>query len=342
MKSTPFFSICIPTFNRAEDIQYAIKRILSQTFKDFEIVIVDNDSKDNTREVVDSFKDKRIKYYKNERNIGGVKNTEKAMRLAEGKYIFLHGDDDYLLYDNVLSNSHKKISGNKLGLLRLNYLYQTFDKRNVFDYYRHKSANSNLFIKPHGDPQEILDFIEKIDLFFLTGIIFKNPSKIKIIDSEFMLWFSLCYKNILDFGGYYDSNYQIIASWSYQANNQIFFVKNGKLSFEPLYDEIRKISGESYYSRALNKQLQASVSFLASIKYNSSNENLLNYAKRILELDPGYKFSLKFWIILVVSFFSPKSFLRLVRRAYIKKTSMKGTSIKHLKILEQMKKISKN
>lgn len=78
-------------------IGQTIQSVLEQTFQDFELVIVDNSSPDNTQEVVKSFSDARIKYFRNNTNIGMVKNWNRAILLATGDYIsMLHSDDFYL------------------------------------------------------------------------------------------------------------------------------------------------------------------------------------------------------------------------------------------------------
>ena len=64
----PYFSIIIPSYNRAHSIRKAIESILTQTFQNFEIIVMDDASKDNTKEVVSSIEDERIQYYKNETN----------------------------------------------------------------------------------------------------------------------------------------------------------------------------------------------------------------------------------------------------------------------------------
>ena len=64
MIKNPTVSVIIPTYNRANLVAKAIKSVLNQTYKDFEIIIVDDGSTDNTGEIIRGFKDKRIKYIK--------------------------------------------------------------------------------------------------------------------------------------------------------------------------------------------------------------------------------------------------------------------------------------
>ncbi|TNF06006.1 MAG: glycosyltransferase family 2 protein, partial [Deltaproteobacteria bacterium] len=92
----PFFSIILPTYNRAHFLPKAIESVLAQTFEDWELVIVDDGSIDNTKEVVDSYRDPRIVYFyqlNQERSVA----RNNGISQAKGDYIcFLDSDDYYL------------------------------------------------------------------------------------------------------------------------------------------------------------------------------------------------------------------------------------------------------
>ena len=94
----PIVSVIIPTYNRAHLIGKAINSVLSQTYQDFEIIVVDDGSTDNTREIIRSFKEKRVKYikkYKKNRGISVARNI--GIKVARGKYIaLLDSDDEWL------------------------------------------------------------------------------------------------------------------------------------------------------------------------------------------------------------------------------------------------------
>ena len=90
----PKVSICIPNYNYGRFIGDAIQSALDQTYKNFELIIVDNCSTDNSEEVIKSFSDPRIRFYKNDGNIGGIRNWNRCLSLARGEYItLLHADD---------------------------------------------------------------------------------------------------------------------------------------------------------------------------------------------------------------------------------------------------------
>ena len=98
--NTPKVSVCIPTFNGVEYLCQAVESVLKQSYQDFEIVIVDNCSTDQTEGLVEALKKKSngcIRYYKNDRNIGLVANLNRCLKYARGAYIKFLCADDMLL-----------------------------------------------------------------------------------------------------------------------------------------------------------------------------------------------------------------------------------------------------
>lgn len=93
-----FFSIAIPAFKQTY-LKECIDSIISQSFKDFELIIVNDASPEDLDSVVNLYNDSKIRYYKNEVNFGAenvVDNWNKCLSLAKGKYFVLMGDDDVL------------------------------------------------------------------------------------------------------------------------------------------------------------------------------------------------------------------------------------------------------
>jgi glycosyltransferase involved in cell wall biosynthesis len=100
----PLISIIIPTYNRAHLLPRAIKSVTNQTYSNFELIIVNDGSTDNTPEVVKSFKDPRIIYLTYEKGPKGpnfARNT--GLNVAKGELITFMGDDDELTSDALKS-----------------------------------------------------------------------------------------------------------------------------------------------------------------------------------------------------------------------------------------------
>ncbi len=92
-----FFSVIIPTYNRASLLKRCLQSVVSCPFPDFEILVSDNASPDHTQEVLQSFNDPRLRFWRNETNLGAVKNQLKLLQEAQGEWIFFLTDDDFLM-----------------------------------------------------------------------------------------------------------------------------------------------------------------------------------------------------------------------------------------------------
>lgn len=93
----PQISVIIPTYNRANLVGRSIQSVLSQTYRDFEVIIVDDASKDNTEDIIKNFYDKRIRYIRHTENKGGSAARNTGIKLAKGEYIaFLDSDDEWM------------------------------------------------------------------------------------------------------------------------------------------------------------------------------------------------------------------------------------------------------
>lgn len=136
MANSPIFSIIIPTYNRAELLKRCLDSVVSQTFSDWEAIVVDNFSEDNTEEVVMSFNDDRVKYIKNH-NYGIIAvSRNKALDLAKGNYICFLDSDDYWV-------------SNKLEIIlpymkEYDLVYHNYIK-NYNDGVKHRHPNSNFY-----------------------------------------------------------------------------------------------------------------------------------------------------------------------------------------------------
>jgi glycosyltransferase involved in cell wall biosynthesis len=95
----PNFSICIPNFNYGKYIGETIQSVLDQTYRNFEIVVVDNASTDDSVKVVESFGSDRIRLYRNRLNVGFAPNLQRATERARNDFIILLSSDDLMNKD---------------------------------------------------------------------------------------------------------------------------------------------------------------------------------------------------------------------------------------------------
>jgi glycosyltransferase involved in cell wall biosynthesis len=102
-KSTnfPLVSVLLPVYNGEKYLSDTIKSILDQTYTNIELIIINDCSTDHSEEIILSFKDKRINYFKNEINLKLIKTLNKGVLLSKGKYIVRIDSDDIAVVDRI-------------------------------------------------------------------------------------------------------------------------------------------------------------------------------------------------------------------------------------------------
>ena len=131
MSLSPFFSVCIETKNRYSTIERTLISVLHQDCRDFELILVDNNSSDSTINVInkffnsEEFKKKPFNYLIKSSSVSKLENWNKPIEFASGKYIaYLEGDDSYL--ENHLSHAKKTLMDDpSIGL----YFAQSYGKK---------------------------------------------------------------------------------------------------------------------------------------------------------------------------------------------------------------------
>lgn len=137
----PFFSIAMPTYNRAHLLKFAIKSVLRQTFEDFEIIISNSASTDNTWEIIESFNDPRIRHIESKEKMVVGDNYQTALDNARGEYITFLSDDD--AYSPVLLEDAKKVIDEQNAEI-VGYPYCRYYHEDIFDFERRISKNTLL------------------------------------------------------------------------------------------------------------------------------------------------------------------------------------------------------
>jgi glycosyltransferase involved in cell wall biosynthesis len=109
----PMVTFVIPCYNHGHFLPACVNSILAQTWTDFEVLIMDNCSLDNTARVAQSFGDSRIKHIRNESNLGHIRNFNKGIAMATGKYVWLISADDSLRDPRVLARYVDVMEGDR-------------------------------------------------------------------------------------------------------------------------------------------------------------------------------------------------------------------------------------
>jgi glycosyltransferase involved in cell wall biosynthesis len=206
----PRVSVVIPTYNRADKVRGAIESVLAQTFSDLEVIVVDDGSSDDTRQVLSGAFDDRIRYYA-QTNQGASVARNKGIEKARGEWIaFLDSDD--LWEREKLEWQLKALEGfgSQCGACYTDVrLFNHPETRTLFqmaeDNYRHEGTMGvttdalRLLVKPGGAGMVVClsSFLARVDVVRRTGGF--DPSLLYSQDSEFIFRSALltgfCYVN---------------------------------------------------------------------------------------------------------------------------------------------------
>ncbi len=127
----PFFSIIVPTYNRAHTLRRCIDSMILQTFQDWELIIVDDGSADATEELVKSYKDIRIKYVWQENQERSAARNH-GIKLAKGDWIcFQDSDDEYLPAHLDVLNTEIQILPSAIKVIRSGLLFQDINAGSI-------------------------------------------------------------------------------------------------------------------------------------------------------------------------------------------------------------------
>ena len=249
----PKVSIIIPTYNRANYIEQTIESALVQDYENYEVIVSDNASTDDTQEVIKKYlKNSKFQYYKNETNLGMVKNWHKALyEYSSGEWFLILSDDDYIIDKSYISKAVKLIKKDK----NINIVYAN-------GYMKYEESGEMV---PLDLPFDEINEGKKIFLsrgslqpqdFTLCNILFKKDEALKFdpfeneynvgCDSELFLFLCLVGKVavVKDYASVYrihgnNLGTHVVKSWKMFVNMQEFLTKPYRyaLSHKVLTDE---------------------------------------------------------------------------------------------------------
>ena len=176
----PLFSILIPAY-KDQFLGMAISSVLNQTYKNLELIIVDDCSPNDLKSIVAGFDDSRIQFYRNERNYGAidvVDNWNKCLEYATGDYVICMGDDD-MLCANCLEVYAKLISANPENQVFHGRTEIIDEKGNTVFFLESRDVLESIFdhllYRWEGRRQYIGDFVFKTEPLRCYGGFYKLP-----------------------------------------------------------------------------------------------------------------------------------------------------------------------
>lgn len=140
----PKITVYTPTYNCAKYLEKAIESVLCQTYQDFELIIVDDASTDNTAQILQKYRNNsRIRITRNKKNLGFVRSAIKAINLAKGKYIVRLDADDYLDENALMVLASILDHHPEIGLVYPDFFHIN-EQGEIIDYFRKKKIGTEI------------------------------------------------------------------------------------------------------------------------------------------------------------------------------------------------------
>lgn len=172
-------SICMPVYNGSAVIRDTIESILGQGFTDFELIISDDNSTDNTPEIIKKIKDDRIKYHWYEENVGYPRNLERCRTKCSNEILFLMGQDD-ILAQGTLEKVHRIFKENEdVGAITRPYYWFYRDIKKPVRAKEQFNDKRDSMISINSDLKSIVKVFQTLDQ--LSGLAYRR----KYMDREF-------------------------------------------------------------------------------------------------------------------------------------------------------------
>lgn len=277
-ESDPFVSIIIPTYNRARLLGRAVQSILNQTYPNFEIIVVDDCSKDATENVVKSFCDNRIRYIRHKKNRGAVEARNTGIKAARGEYIAFQDSDDEWLPRKL----EKQMKAFEIGSPNLGVVYTSFW---LVDRGRAYYSPPSFMKKTDGKIHDVLleynlintpTAVVRKECFEKAGM-FENLPRLQ----EWGLWLRI--SKYYSFGHINEPLVKAYRQRDSISRNMNAFIMARKYILDKYFDEISKkpkLLGKHYFEigtfLCLNGQIEAGRNyFFKAIRINPFNAKLL-------------------------------------------------------------------
>lgn len=172
------FSILMPTYNGGQVIAEVIRGILHQSFINFELIIQMDGSIDDTEQIVCSFQDKRIKFYKNPRNLGYSNTLKEGIKHCHGDIVFLMWDD--ILAKDALFETYKAFTiSEDIGAVTRPYYWFMDDVKTPVRVKKQLNPEKNEVVRIMNDPKKVIGVFKSLDQ--LSGLAYR----VKYIDIPF-------------------------------------------------------------------------------------------------------------------------------------------------------------
>jgi glycosyltransferase involved in cell wall biosynthesis len=311
MKKNLKFIIAIPTYNGSRWIRETLNSILDQSFQNFEIIISDDCSTDNTIEVINSLGDKRIRIHRNKKNLGYGRNLQVLKKLAKGNILFLMGQDDILLRDALQKTHDAFLLDDDIGLVtRPYYWFNDYDFKKPVRAVEPYDKNRDAVISVLDGQREVKKIFESVGQ--LSGLAYrlkymKTDFHEETFPAHIYPFAEMTKKHKVVFLKDYTVAVRIASSQT-RFKKSIYDI-SPTLSWTKMFNSVYR--GEKYKKvrEAGIEQVATNFVGLVQLKNYSTFRNLIREIFILVRLRPANLLNPKFWFFSLGTILTPRKLL---------------------------------
>ncbi|HSW98151.1 MAG TPA: glycosyltransferase family 2 protein [Candidatus Saccharimonadales bacterium] len=319
------FSVIIPAY-RPEYLGIAIKSVLAQKNVSYEIIIVDDTKTDAIEILTKKFKNKNIRYYKSEKNLGYPLKVIKGFEVAKGTYVFTLGDDDFILYDDTFEKIKTIMDETRVGIGKIGGFSYDTDIHTLVKSFIHFTKVTTR--KPSASHNVLLDMLD-FNFGFFSGITFRKEfvDTKKLINHMGFVYFPVLFDVIQKKGCVYIPDLYIIARLSFEMLPVYFDIKKHGSFFMRDFIELayKEIRNKTSFEEFRLKYLTTNLFFITNIRYFTSIENAYHVAWSMVSLDKRLLFNPMFYVYtgLVIL---PRPIIKEIRKVVLERSANQAKS----------------
>jgi glycosyltransferase involved in cell wall biosynthesis len=308
------FSILMPVYNGESVIRDAIESVFRQNYPNFEIIISDDGSEDNTRQVVRSIKDKRIKYFRSKKNLGYGPNLEICRRLVskDSKVIFLMAVDDLICKNNFnkinrVFNEYPEVGA----IIRPFYMFTDDINRPIRDF-EPFDRKKDTIISISDNKEELASIFRTICQ--LSGLAFRAnltevPFHPDVMTSHIYPFLDIFKKHKIMYLKNYTIAVRTLTSQT-RTLSEIYEISPVQSWIDLINKSFKGKEFEKVRKICLEIILKQHYVGLIQLKNFSTMKNLIREYEILVKNDWFYIFHPRFWLYVAITFFTPRFILR--------------------------------
>lgn len=309
----PLVSVVMPSYNHERFISETIGSVLGQSFKDFELIIIDDASKDNSKQIIEGFceRENRVNAIFHKENMGIARTLNDGIEKAKGKFIALIGSDDVWSKDKL-----KK----QVEILEKNEDLVVWSEGKIID--AHGNPTGELFTEMHGASKkkksgDIFDELLKGNFIFGSSLIYKRGNTGDLMFNETLKYLN-DYQFEVDLAAKYEYFFILEPLVMYRIHGG-----NTILSDRESWQKDRLMVNDYFlhkYSNRISNKMKSRFFLSSSLVFSNIGEKAkaMQYMIRAIKLNPFYLWNIYYLVFIstnkngVISNFLRRSFERVL------------------------------